>query len=337
MWWPRCLKRQGVFLFYRNKIILHRKKGGGMDAEASVNLNSLVEELRSAVGRIAWEKLTRMVLRIFCRAAMSTFINKGRSLTNSFRWLLKALPFVVKYTAKVLFASVKLFCLLLGLQFGKLLTELVVILYKTYSEMDKIFDRTAEITADIIKYFMKKTAREKKDLLIMSVTFFLIALATAGGLDREGGLPDSDLKFGIKGHRNIISHTIVTGLVMEFTIRVFMGIVNEVYSNLPIDHHKIWDVAKGLADKYEPILVSAGWAGLSLHLIKDSGLFHGMNIDIKRYVDIPIPLSDNFHQMLFGTNSLFSIIFSADEIKREVKPEPVDKVDQGLMMEVDIH
>jgi len=54
------------------------------------------------------------------------------------------------------------------------------------------------------------------------------------------------------------------------------------------------------------------WAGISAHLLKDSGILgHG----VKPYNGLPIELSMDAHQNLFTANSIASGIFSYRDIK----------------------
>ena len=56
------------------------------------------------------------------------------------------------------------------------------------------------------------------------------------------------------------------------------------------------------------------WAGISAHLIKDSGILgHGF----KPYNGLPIELSVTTHQSLFAANGAASAVFAYNDIKEK--------------------
>lgn len=153
------------------------------------------------------------------------------------------------------------------------------------------------------KDFLNKTKNEKIEILSICILSILIFFASGGGNDFEGGIPDMDLKFGIGFHRNIFSHSIIIGITIELLMRAGIELINETYKNLPENHHKFWDTTNSFINENKGIAISSMWAGISVHLIKDSGIFgHG----VKPYNSLPLEMSKEAHQGLFTANSIAS-------------------------------
>lgn len=163
--------------------------------------------------------------------------------------------------------------------------------------------------------FLAKTKDEKIELLAVSLMGILVFFASAGGKDLEGGLPDSDLNFGIGNHRHWLSHTIIMGFIVEFLMRSGVELINKSYKNLPPNHHPFWDQSNEFINKHKGIAVSAMWAGMSVHLIKDSGIFgHG----VKAYTGIPTELSMQSHENLFLANGIAAAFVAKHEMKNKL-------------------
>lgn len=159
--------------------------------------------------------------------------------------------------------------------------------------------------------FLDKSKDEKIEILSVGLMSLLIFFASAGGEDFEGGIPDSDLNLGIGFHRHFLSHSIIMGLLVEFLMRSGIEIINETYKNLPDEHHTFWDNVNIYINKHKGIAIGSMWAGISVHLIKDSGILgHG----VKPYTGIPIELSQGTHQGLFAANGTASAIFSSTKL-----------------------
>ena len=162
--------------------------------------------------------------------------------------------------------------------------------------------------------FLKKSKDEKIELISVGIMGILIFFASAGGEDFEGGIPDSDLNLGIGLHRHFISHSIIMGFIVEFLMRAGIEIINKSYKNLPETHHPFWDKTNNYINKHKGVAIGAMWAGISAHLIKDSGVLgHGF----KPYVGIPVELTNATHQGLFAANSTASAIFAYKDIKEK--------------------
>jgi len=141
-----------------------------------------------------------------------------------------------------------------------------------------------------------KAQREQVSSLLLTMILFW---AAAGGSDLEGGLPDTDLLLGPGFHRNVFSHTIFLGLGMEFAMRMGIAILSEIHSHLPSRHALVWDTVHDFVEKNKTLAVSAVWAGIGLHFLKDANLFAHAT---KPYVGLPGTHPMKVHQTLFAAN-----------------------------------
>ncbi|WP_299799185.1 hypothetical protein [uncultured Maribacter sp.] len=172
-------------------------------------------------------------------------------------------------------------------------------------------------TPDILKTLSKEIPKNKNELvdkLASGVMSILIFYMSAGGVDLEGGIPDLDLHAGIGYHRHWMSHSIVSGIIFEFTSRGILNTYDQIHKNLPPSRHRFWDISKKFIDKNKDLAIGSMWAGIGAHLIKDSALIAG---GFKPYVGVPIEMSKGAHQGLFMANGLASSIFGASSITKD--------------------
>src|ERR1035437_3138071 len=154
-----------------------------------------------------------------------------------------------------------------------------------------------------------------KKIEVVAITILTAAIffASAGGSDIEGGLPDTDIAIGGIGvHRNIISHSILIGLGVEFTGRFGILILSRMRDRLPDNPHPAWGRVYMFLDNNKELAIAAMWAALGIHLLKDSGLIMG---GFKPYTGIPTHLSAQSHQGLFAANGIASGIFTGEGIR----------------------
>lgn len=169
-----------------------------------------------------------------------------------------------------------------------------------------------------LKALSKEIPKNKDELVeklasgVMSVLIFYIS---AGGVDLEGGIPDLDLEAGIGYHRHWMSHSIVSGVIFEFTSRAIFNSYNHIHKNLPPSRHRFWDKSKTFIDRNKNLAIGSMWAGIGAHLIKDSALIAG---GFKPYVGIPFEMSENVHKGLFMANGLASSVFGASSMAKDV-------------------
>lgn len=125
------------------------------------------------------------------------------------------------------------------------------------------------------------------------------SVAASGGIDGNGGLPDTDIPLmGIGAHRSPFTHSIIIGSLLEAGLLMLTRIVLGTHKNLPDEHDPLWD---GIARHSVELLKSAGKGasiGIAYHLMVDAvaqpGAYHGMPFDM--------PLEA--HQAVLAGNSI---------------------------------
>jgi len=177
-----------------------------------------------------------------------------------------------------------------------------------------VVDNSRESISDLLKdlrsdrqTFLKKVSK--------TLVFSISALLYAGGFDFEGGIPDSDLKLGIGYHRNIVSHTIIAPLFIEFSIRFILNIAKEMVEKGHEGHGGIWKILYDFRKEYSESLVGGLWLGAMLHLLKDSAPLVGKT---KPLVGIH-GLSMEAHKRILGLNSMLSGMFVWYTIKNGIR------------------
>jgi Protein of unknown function, DUF len=126
----------------------------------------------------------------------------------------------------------------------------------------------------------------------------LVSIAASGGVDGDGGLPDSDIPLmGIGAHRSPFTHSIIIGSLLEAALRLLMRIVITSHKNLPVNHDPLWD---GIASQSVNILNAAGKGasiGIAYHLMIDAV------VQPDAYHGLPFDMPIEAHQMLTAINS----------------------------------
>lgn len=145
---------------------------------------------------------------------------------------------------------------------------------------------------------------EEVAILLLTLAIFF---AAAGGFDVEGGIPDLDIQLGgIGHHRSIITHSIIIGFGFEFACRFGVALIERIRDRLPNHHHQAWDKVYEFLDRNQDLFIGAMWAGIGLHLIKDTGILVGGK---KAYVGLPHGLPIEVHQSLQGANAAAAELF----------------------------
>ncbi len=134
---------------------------------------------------------------------------------------------------------------------------------------------------------------------IRFVGFALAALASSGGIDANGGLPDTDIDvLGIGDHRSPLTHSVLTGASIEAAINLLILFVLKLHSHLPENHSPVWDEFKSESDKLMDAISRGVSVGLAYHLLVD-GL-----VQVAPYHDLPVPLPVEVHQAGFVVNGV---------------------------------
>lgn len=172
------------------------------------------------------------------------------------------------------------------------------------------------VAGKTIKEFSKNTLQFLKNISFgllrnpkeeapkLAVVFFGFLLGS-GGLDGDGGIPDTDLKAGIGFHRSILTHSILPAIVIESIAFSLVGLVNVVHKNLPKNHDPFWDQIKTKNEELTTAFVQGTCAGIAYHLLVD---MNPTAEHIKPYADLPFETTMEGHQAIFGTNAVVEII-----------------------------
>ncbi len=167
-------------------------------------------------------------------------------------------------------------------------------------------DKTKKIYTD----FMELPKEQQTETAL--AVFFTIGIffASCGGLDAEGGLPDTDIAIGGIGmHRSIFTHTVFMGLGLEFCSRFSLIFFNKIQQRLPEDKHPVWDKVYNFMNNNKHLFLGAMWLGIATHLLKDTGIITG---GMKPYSELPNGLPIDVHQSLLDANTAASAIFAKE-------------------------
>lgn len=148
------------------------------------------------------------------------------------------------------------------------------------------------------------------DFVIIVLTLFLVG----GGLDFEGGLPDTDLTFGVGKHRNIFTHTVLLGLTLEFIVRFLVALVTESEKRGYTPRSEFLRAVLDFAKKHHDAAIAGMWLGLFVHYLKDANLLARRT---KPYAGVR-GLSMQEHQRMLASNAFVSAIFGSGAV---VNPE----------------
>lgn len=105
-------------------------------------------------------------------------------------------------------------------------------------------------------------------------------LAGSGGMDANGGIPDSDLALGIGWHRSLFTHSIIAGVVVEGAILSLVDLTGVIHDKLPPGYDPFWDKLLAAKENIAARLSEGASAGIAYHLGVDAtlqpGAYHGL-------------------------------------------------------------
>jgi len=161
-----------------------------------------------------------------------------------------------------------------------------------------------------IYYQVREDPRRMAPRLIAGV---IGLYAGSGGIDGDGGIPDSDLLLGIEAHRSILTHSVLPGIIVEAAVHSTIELVKVIHSNLPEQHDELWDIwMSGGAELAEDLGIGVS-AGLAYHLGIDATLDGGGT-----YKDLPASMPIEGHQAI----ALSSAVTEAADLRnRRKKPK----------------
>lgn len=140
------------------------------------------------------------------------------------------------------------------------------------------------------------------DEVVGLILTWAVFSATAGGADLEGGLPDTDLLIGVGAHRSVFTHTILLGLEAETAMRLALRIIDRLIDRMPASRHPVWARIAAFLGRSRDRAITAVWAGIGAHLIKDAGLLHPGAT--KPVTGLPFSMPMTAHQAFLAANGV---------------------------------
>ena len=249
------------------------------DSQFETLFNELVYALRS----LSSDDLSKLFLQASGLAISSTWKSKKKAVDQTIKF---SKEFVQRYKE----------------------TGIKNSLQNDFNRLKDFTLKLPEISKDLYNKFLSLSTEQKVETIAILILTLSIFFISSGGLDFEGGIPDTDIILGgIGNHRNIFSHSIVIGLSIEVVCRFAILTLENIKIRLPEPHHPIWDKVYNFIDSNKNLAFSAMWLGIGTHLIKDTGLFSHLT---KPYSGLPVDMSMGSHKALFMTNGLASDIFA---------------------------
>jgi len=259
-----------------------------------MNKDILKEEVTLLLNKVDRERLKRILKSSLWDALKVTAASKGRALAGMAGSIFKGAKATGGFIAKESWKAV---------------------LDREYFR--KIPQRVGSFTGEKINLvkmassnFARLEAREKATVAVDAGIFFFFMLISGGGKDFEGGIPDQDLKLGIGKHRNLFSHTVLLPLTLEVAARFIVGVAREYRDDLSQMKYLggLLEEIIDFVDSREDLIIGGMWAGISIHLLKDAGIFQKY---IKPYSGLS-GLSMNTHKSIFLGNSFLALFFSGE-------------------------
>lgn len=158
------------------------------------------------------------------------------------------------------------------------------------------FGKRAWFTVETVARAVSDNPRENAPgVLALALGF----VAGSGGIDGNGGIPDTDIAFfGIGDHRSLLTHSIIAGVVVEGAILALADLAGIVCDKLPVGQRSsFWDTLSNTKDQIAAQLAIGTSAGIAYHLAVDATL------QPAAYKDLPVSMPMEAHQTLFALNA----------------------------------
>ena len=169
------------------------------------------------------------------------------------------------------------------------------------SRVKSLLSRTKKHWNDLSKRLRTKP-RETIPLLFLTLIGFLFG---SGGLDGNGGIPDTDIKVGIGHHRSIWTHSIIPAMVFETIVFLLLILVDTIYMKLPTNHDQLWDQLVENNKNWAVAVTGGLGAGLAYPLFSDINFTSSQG---KAYADLPFSTTSEGHKGILGTNAIIEIL-----------------------------
>lgn len=142
--------------------------------------------------------------------------------------------------------------------------------------------------------FQANPTETLSDVVVGVLMFSLVG----GGLDGNGGLPDTDLALGGGWHRSPLTHSILAGVAVEVLLVGTCEFVSKIHGYLPEQHDPLWDSVLSAKNRIARAAMTGTSTGLAYHLMADAivqpGAYHGL----------PAHMPMEAHQTIMGSNAV---------------------------------
>jgi hypothetical protein len=183
----------------------------------------------------------------------------------------------------------------------------------------QIVTGTAQAVGAIGRALLDDPKRNVPDVFALALGFY----AGSGGLDGNGGIPDTDLALGIGWHRSILTHSIIAGTVVEGAILALADLADVVIDKVPrYQRDPFWDHLAATKDRIAEQLAVGTSAGIAYHLAVDATLQEAP------YHDLPFSMPMEGHQAVMGANGVAEGLDAANRAQT-IGTRTVDTVKYG--------
>jgi uncharacterized protein YifE (UPF0438 family) len=171
-----------------------------------------------------------------------------------------------------------------------------------------------------------RLANNPRDEALRIGAFALTALVASGGLDGDGGLPDTDIAImGIDAHRAPLTHSIVAGAACETLLNCFIRLALHLHQHLPPHHDPVWDQFAGRSKDLLDAASRGVSVGLAYHLLIDGlaqpAAYHGL----------PLQMPMEVHQALQAANGLAEAADAAARVPLASKTAELVQMHRNLL------
>lgn len=143
---------------------------------------------------------------------------------------------------------------------------------------------------------LRNRPAETAPKVVAGVLGFLVG---SGGTAGDGGIPDLDFLGGVGAHRSILTHSIVSGIVVETLVLSFLDLSKTIYRNLPEEHDRFWEDLNAASGDVFAALTTGVSLGISHHLAVDATIDGDGT-----YKDLPISIRAEAHQAILAVNAV---------------------------------
>ena len=243
--------------------------------------NRLFEELRFAVQQTSADDMKRWGM-----ASARRFPLIGKRRIKNFAGLVKSIASFARHEGKNATQAWR------ENRLGTHLGDRTVDGIDTTIDVGQRIYQTLSIVTKALREDPKKNA---PGVLALALGF----MVGSGGLDGNGGIPDTDITmFGIGDHRSISTHSIIAGIVIEGVILALADLADIVCEKVPPGQRSpFWDSLISTKNQIAGQLALGTSAGIAYHLGVDA------TIQPAAYKDLPFSMPMEAHQLLFAVNS----------------------------------